>query len=56
MMATVSSEHGLVGGAQFVQSLFFPAIIHRVLYHRKLPLELPSVAPSRAPPESSIPF
>ena len=45
------------GGARRLISLITdPAIIHRILNHLKLPLEFPSVAPSRAPPESSIPF
>jgi hypothetical protein len=45
------------GGARRLISLITdPAIIHRISNHLKLPLEFPSVAPSRAPPESSIPF
>ncbi len=45
------------GGVRRLISLITdPTIIHRILAHLRLPLEFPSVAPSRAPPESSIPF
>ena len=33
-----------------------PATIRRILAHLKLPLEFPQLAPSRAPPESELPF
>ena len=33
-----------------------PEVIRRILAHLELPLDFPTVAPSRAPPESAIPF
>ena len=45
------------GGARKLISLITdPAVIRRILSHLKLPLEFPSVAPARAPPEPLLPF
>jgi len=44
------------GGRKLISLITDPAIIRRMLAHLKLPLEFPSVAPPRAPPQSSIPF
>ena len=44
------------GGRKLISLITDPVIIRRILAHLKLPLEFPSVAPPRAPPESAIPF
>ena len=44
------------GGRKLISLILDPEVIRRILDHLDLPLDFPTVAPSRAPPESAIPF
>jgi len=44
------------GARKLISLITDPSVIRRILSHLKLPLEFPSVAPARAPPEPSLPF